>query len=103
MWLVKGQLINTFRTPGKVDRETGNEGQPACFIQLLSDQIVKSGDIRQELVSLKVPLDLFDSFQKMKGRNVVIPCGLFARGGQLIAYIPETLDLKKYLDQEVQE
>ena len=87
MYTITGQLINTI-DDYIVDRETGDQVKTPR-IQILGDMPVKdTGQVRNELVTLKVD-DLSD-YEKLKGQHVAVPFGMFSpQKGTVIQFVPK--------------
>ena len=84
MLTLKGQVLNCFTVPP-------SEKYPEAShkVQFLGDNVTKDGQIRNEMVTLTVPLEFYLHLEKRVGNAVQIPVGVFAEGKTVRMYFPK--------------
>jgi len=88
MFSVQGKIINVFETPGGTDKKTGATYDPSCKIQLLGEMMLKTGAIKNELLTLTVPPAHVTEYKDQVGTDVSISVGIFVSGGKIQPFIP---------------
>jgi hypothetical protein len=84
MLTLNGQLLNVLSVPEFKDKTTG-EIMPARFrVQLMGQTLTQQGEMKMELVNLTVTDG--DAYKALKGRQVVVPVGIFVTGGVPVFY-----------------
>lgn len=86
LFQVTGQLVNVFTTP--IGERDGEKFGGDSKIQLLGDIAMKNGEIRKEMVTLKIE-DPKLAENLSLGDTVIAPIGVFAQGGNITYYIPK--------------
>lgn len=84
MLSLNGTVANCFDTPASTDKKTGEVRPASCRVQLHAKNTLENGQVRLELVTLKV--DSIDAYTKLIGRNVSVPVGAFAVNGSIMYY-----------------
>ena len=84
MLTLNGQIINAFDTPESVDRDTGKTRDAKFSIQIMAENEQQNGQIRMELVTLKV--DQPNIYKQLKGQMVRVPVGAFVSGSSILYY-----------------
>ena len=75
MLQITGKVINVFTVPGGKDKE-GKEYDPSNKVQLMGQVILPTGDMKYDLMDLKVDdLQLWEAHQ---GKTVAVEVGAFA-------------------------
>lgn len=83
MYNVKGQIINLFQSPA-------SEKYAAAYrVQVLGDMPMMDGQIKKEMLTLNVPISVFDSLQGQIGKNVTLPIGFYIKNGQMVTFYPK--------------
>lgn len=75
MLQITGQVINVFTVAGGKDKE-GKEYDPSNKVQLMGQVILPSGDMKYDLMDLKV--DDSHLWESYKGKTVSVEVGAFA-------------------------
>ena len=83
MLTLNGQIINAFDTPESVDKE-GKTRDAKFSIQIMAENEQQNGQIRMELVTLKV--DQPAVYKQLKGQMVRVPVGAFVSGTSILYY-----------------
>lgn len=75
MYMLKGEVINVFTTPEKVDKKTGEVKSEQTFrIQVMGEDELENGEKKLALVDLKVvDIALYTS---LKGKTILQPIGI---------------------------
>lgn len=102
MFTVTGQVINVFKAPeGKTKAGEAYGGDNR--IQLLGTIRLKTGGIKNELITLTMPpkwgLELFNRV----GKVISLPVALMASGNVVKAYIPEVEEIPKDVQENVKK
>ena len=89
MYYVKAMVSNTFYVPANSEK-----GYAATYkVQLLGEQTMQDGQIRQTMIDLSVTPDVYDDLQGKQGQEVTLPIGFFVNRGQLVSYYPKGAEL----------
>ena len=75
MLQMTGQVINVFTVPGGKDKE-GREYDASNKVQLMGQVILPSGDMKYDLMDLKV--DDLQLWESCKGKTIAVEVGAFA-------------------------
>ena len=86
MLTLTGQVINVLRTAEFVNKDTGEVRPPGHQVQILTENALKNGEKRSELVNLKT--DTPEEFKALQGQSVAIPVSAFARAGTIFYSLP---------------
>jgi len=84
MLILQGQVANVLETPRGTNKE-GQEYGGYHQVQLLCQEDLRNGEQRLALFTLRT--DEPHLFRDLKGRQVQVPVGVFARGGILNFYM----------------
>lgn len=84
MLSLNGVVANCFDTPASVDKKTGEVRPAACRVQIHAKNTLENGQVRLELVTLKV--DSIESYKKLEGKTVSVPVGAFVANGSILYY-----------------
>ena len=84
MLTLNGIVQNVFSKQGGVDRKTGEVIPPSDHVQIMAENVLQNGEIRMELVTLKV--DAIAAYRSLKGRPVRVPVGAFVSGNTVQFY-----------------
>lgn len=84
MFSLTGTIFNCFFTPA-----TEKYPEPSYKVQLLGDQLMKDGQVKKEMVTLKFPHDAYVLLEKNLGNTVSMPIGLFVSDGRLQPFFPK--------------
>lgn len=84
MLTLNGTVHNVFRTEASTDRKTGEIRPASERVQIMAENILQNGEIRVELVTLKV--EQGDAYRKLVGRQVRVPVGAFVSGSAIQFY-----------------
>lgn len=88
MLTLNGIVHSVFSKPASKDKETGEIRPATNHAQILCDSVLESGEIRSELVTLKVH-DM-DTFRGFVGKSVRVPVGAFVAQGKLLFFSLKT-------------
>lgn len=83
MYKVSGTIINAFHSPASEKYEASYK------IQLLGDNPLVDGQVKKEMLTLNVPLPIFDRFQSAIGQVVTLPIGFYIKNGTLVTFFPK--------------
>lgn len=78
MLTLNGIVQNVFRKSGGHDKKTGEIIPPSDHVQIMAENTLQNGEVRMELVTLKV--DAPDPYRALLGRPVRVPVGAFVSG-----------------------
>jgi hypothetical protein len=84
MLTLNGVVHNTFHAEERQDRKTGEVYPASDRVQILAENVLPNGEVRADLVTLKV--EQIAPYQAAKGRRVRVPVGAFASGGAVVYY-----------------
>lgn len=84
MYQVTGQLINLFNSPATEKYEA------AYRIQILGDMLTRDGQVKKEMITLNIPLPIFDSLRGEEGNVITLPIGFYAKDGKILTYCPKS-------------
>jgi len=88
MFTVSGKVINVFDQLGKLDKETGEVGETTPRLQLLGNMPMPNGEMRMDMVTVKVESKRV--YEELKGKDIRLPIGVFAPSkGQIVYYVPK--------------
>jgi hypothetical protein len=81
MLTLQGRIVNTFKSPEGVNRATGETYGGSHRVQVMAENLLKTGAVRVQLIDLTV--DDPKPFEALTGRLVAIPVGAFVADGIL--------------------
>lgn len=84
MLTLNGVVQNVFNTPASADRKTGEIRPAADRVQILAENTLQNGEVRIDLVTLKV--ESGEPYRKLLGRSVRVPVGAFVVGTSIQFY-----------------
>lgn len=94
MFTVTGQVLNVFKAPeGK--KKTGETYGGENKIQLLGTIRLKTGGVKNELITLTMPFKWGLELSSRVGTTITLPVALMASGNVLRAYIPDAEEIPK--------
>lgn len=88
MLTLNGLIHSVFSKPESKDKETGEIRPATNHAQILCDNVLESGEIRSDLVTLKIH-DL-DAFRGLVHKTVRVPVGAFVAQGKVQYYSLKT-------------
>lgn len=83
MLTLNGTLQNVFAKPESKDKATGEIRPASLHAQILAENITQTGEMKFEMVTLKVHTD---AFRKLVGQKIRIPVGAFVANGGIMFY-----------------
>lgn len=84
MFNATGQIINLFKNPASEKYEASYK------VQILGDMPLVDGQVKKEMLTLNVPLSVFNSLQGRTGEEVTIPIGFYVnKSGSLVTFYPK--------------
>ncbi len=86
MLFLQGMITNVFNTPKGVNRDTGEVYGGQSKIQVMSDNIMKNGEKRMDMINLTV--DNPDAYRPYVGKPAEIPVTVFIMNGALMYMVP---------------
>lgn len=78
MLTLNGTVQNVFRKVAGVNKSTGEIIPASDHVQIMAENTLQSGEVRMELVTLKV--EHADAYKRLLGRSVRVPVGAFVSG-----------------------
>ncbi len=87
MFSVTGQIMNVFTPPDRTDKETGVTEKSKPKVQLLGVLPLQNGETQFDMITLSVEDKA--AFEKLKGKKVRLPLGVFASKNSIIYFIPK--------------
>lgn len=78
MLTLNGIVQNVFRKEQTTDRKTGEIRPASDHVQIMAENTLQNGQVRVELVTLKVEHP--DAYRKLQGKPVRVPVGAFVSG-----------------------
>jgi hypothetical protein len=81
MLTLNGILQNVFSKPESKDKDTGEIRPASTRAQILAQNVLESGEVRLEMVTLRVHAP--DDFRALVGMSVSVPVGAFVSNGQI--------------------
>lgn len=84
MLSLNGVVANCFDTPASTDKKTGEIRPASCRVQIHARNTLENGQVRLELVTLKV--DSIEPYKRLEGKTVSVPVGAFALNGSIMYY-----------------
>lgn len=102
MFTVTGQVLNVFKAPeGK--KKTGETYGGENKIQLLGTIRLKTGGVKNELITLTMPVKWGLELFKGVGKTITLPVSLMASGNVVKAYIPDAEEIPKDVLESVKK
>lgn len=84
MFQATGQIISLFKSPASEKYEASYK------VQLLGDIPMVDGQVKKEMLTLNVPLPVFNSLQGQVGQDVTLPIGFYVnKHGGLVTFFPK--------------
>lgn len=83
MYKVSGTIINAFHSPATEKYEASYK------VQLLGDNPLIDGQVKKEMLTLNVPLSIFDKLKPAIGQIVTLPIGFYIKNGLLVTFFPK--------------
>lgn len=83
MYQVTGEIINVYTSP------KSEKYDESFRLQLLGEYILKDGQVKKEMLTLGVPLEVYQNLKDCVGQIVSLPVGFFVQGGKLTTYYPK--------------
>lgn len=84
MLTLNGIVQNVFSKPASTDKATGEIRPATDHAQILAQNILESGEMRFDMVTLKV--HSIDAYRKLVGQAVRVPIGAFVNGSNIQYY-----------------
>lgn len=84
MFQVTGQIINLFFSPKSEKYEESYK------VQLLGDMLTQDGQVKKEMLTLNVPLPVYNSLKGRENEDITLPIGLYVRGSNLVTFFPKS-------------
>ena len=88
MLTLNGMVQNVFTKPQSTDKETGEVRPATENVQILAENALESGEIRLEMVTLKVHAG--EVYRGLVGKMVRIPVGAFVANNSILYYSLKT-------------
>jgi hypothetical protein len=77
---INGKLLNVFKKPTVIDKETNKPKEAEYAVQLLSEIRLKNSDeIKNELIDIKIKSDSVAKYKIMIGKEVDIIVNTFSK------------------------
>ena len=83
MLTLNGTLQNVFAKPESKDDKTGEIRPASLHAQILAENVTQTGEIKLEMVTLKVHTE---AFRSLVGQKVRVPVGAFVSNGGIMFY-----------------
>jgi len=88
MFTLTGKVVHVFDQEGSINRETGERMPDSVRLQMLGEMPVQGGEIRLEMITVKV--DDKKTYEQLKNKDIRLAVGAFAPSkGQIIYFIPK--------------
>ena len=71
---IEGKMFSGFKKPDFTNKETGETTKGKFIVQLISEQELKNGEIKKELLDVSVPSELETKYKGKEGQSVQIKC-----------------------------
>lgn len=84
MLSLNGVVANCFDTPASTDKKTGEIRPASSRVQIHARNTLENGQVRLELVTLKV--ESIEPYKRLEGKTVSVPVGAFALHGSIMYY-----------------
>lgn len=84
MLTLNGILQNVFTKSESKDKDTGEIRPASTHAQVLAQNILESGEVRLEMVTLRVYSP--DEYRALVGKFIRVPVGAFVSNGQIQYY-----------------
>lgn len=84
MLSLNGVVANCFDTPASTDKKTGEIRPASSRVQIHARNTLENGQVRLELVTLKV--ESIEPYKRLEGKTVSVPVGAFALNGSIMYY-----------------
>ena len=78
---IKGKIIDCYKKPIYINKETGETSPERFALQLLSNQVLNNGDSRKELIDITIDGDQINKYQQNIGKDVEVNCKLYSKSG----------------------
>ncbi len=83
MLTLNGLVQNVFAKPESKDDKTGEIRPASLHAQILAENVLQNGDVRFEMVTLKVHTE---AFRSLIGQQVRVPVGAFVSSNSIVYY-----------------
>jgi hypothetical protein len=84
MLTLNGIVLNVYDTPASTDKKTGEVRSAASRVQIHAKNILENGQVKFEMVTLKVQDG--EAYKKLTGKPVSVPVGAFIANGAILYY-----------------
>jgi len=84
MYQITGEIINLFDSPASEKYDATHK------VQIMGDSLTVDGQVKKEMVTLNVPLPVFNSLQGMVGEPITLPIGFYIKNGNMITFFPKS-------------
>lgn len=96
--LLSGIVTNVYQQPEGISKRTGEAYGGGWRVEILADFPLENGQVRNELVTLKIEPNQRQTFDASKGRRVNLPIGIFAKSqdgskADLVLFIQKNVKL----------
>lgn len=88
MFTVSGKVLQVFTAPEGKTKDGQSYGGDAK-LQLLGEVTLKNGEKKNDLLTLSMPQGWVEKIKAWVGKDITVPCGLYASGGVVKPYIPD--------------
>lgn len=84
MFQVNGQISNLFFSPKNEKYEESYK------VQILGEMLTQDGQVKKEMLTLNVPLAVYNSLKGRENEDITLPIGFYVSNGKLVTYFPKS-------------
>jgi hypothetical protein len=76
---IEGKMFGGYQKPDFTNKETGEVSKGKYIVQLMIEQKLKNGEIKNELMDVSIPTELIPKYKGKEGQIVQIKCNYMAK------------------------
>jgi len=76
---IEGKMFGGYQKPDFTNKETGEVSKGKYIVQLMIEQKLKNGEIKNELMDVSIPAELIPKYKDKEGQIVQIKCNYMAK------------------------
>lgn len=79
MFIIKGELLNIFKSADYTNKETGETVKGKVKLQLLIRTTIRNGEVKNELIDISIPTEKYSIYKDSIGQVVEVEVGLIGK------------------------
>ena len=77
--IIEGKMFGGYKKPDFTHKETGQVTEGKYIVQLMIEQKLKNGEIKNELMDVSIPKELIPKYKGKEGQVVQIKCNYMSK------------------------